>query len=200
MNKSPDQEEVNKTVPHEWMTCRARADCWREELDLLQEEMHQVIAFLEWKLSSWGDKAQSRLDSVTADVQNGIDAYAHKQESMYHELAVSLANQWLPCLLTWGLDVSWAGTYPWAAEIICPPKSSGAQKVPSSSDPAGVEMPSPNMNQVGIIKPVDLHGNSGDDSDKGDFPGADSGGGIHDEGENSDGLTIGFDYDDKYMS
>ena len=33
------KKEVNETVHHEWMTCRARADCWREELELLQAEI-----------------------------------------------------------------------------------------------------------------------------------------------------------------
>ncbi|KAF9643122.1 hypothetical protein BDM02DRAFT_3104848, partial [Thelephora ganbajun] len=109
-------EEVNETVRHEWMTCRARADRWREESDLLQEEMRRVIAFLEWKSTSWGGKVGSRLGSVTADIQHGIDSYARKQASTYHELAVSLANQWLPRLLTLELDITWVGTYPWACQ------------------------------------------------------------------------------------
>ena len=36
---NPEGEEVNETVRHEWMTCRARADRWKEESSLLQEEM-----------------------------------------------------------------------------------------------------------------------------------------------------------------
>ena len=33
------QQEVNETAHHEWMTCRARADRWMEEEEMLQEEM-----------------------------------------------------------------------------------------------------------------------------------------------------------------
>jgi hypothetical protein len=35
----PSEQEVNETIRHEWMTCRARADRWKEESELLQEEM-----------------------------------------------------------------------------------------------------------------------------------------------------------------
>ena len=34
-----EQQEVNETARHKWMTCRVRADCWMEEEELLQEEM-----------------------------------------------------------------------------------------------------------------------------------------------------------------
>ncbi|KAF9779709.1 hypothetical protein BJ322DRAFT_986259, partial [Thelephora terrestris] len=90
----PSEQEVNETVCHEWMTCRARADRWKEESELLQEEMRRVVAFLEWKSTWWSGKVGSHLGLVTADVQHGIDSYARRQADTYHELAVSLANQW----------------------------------------------------------------------------------------------------------
>ena len=43
---SPD--EVNKDMRVEWAQCTACADCWEEEVILLQEEMRQVMQFLEW--------------------------------------------------------------------------------------------------------------------------------------------------------
>ena len=196
----PDQEEVNETVRHEWMTCRARADRWREELDLLQEEMRRVIAFLEWKSSSWGERVGSRLGSVAADIQHGIDSYAHKQANTYHKLAVSLANQWLPHLLALGLDTAWAGIYPWATEIIHPPSSSNIHRNPSSSDLAAAKMAPPDTRRDGGTKLVDLGDDSGDESDDGGHPGTDDEGDRHDEGENSDGVMMGFEYDDEYMS
>ena len=116
------EKEVNETVRHEWMTCRARADRWREESELLQEEMRRVIGFLEWKSRSWNKRVGSRLGSITADVQHGVDCYARKQASTYHELAVSLANQWLPHLLALGLNIAWASVYPWTIKIIPPVK------------------------------------------------------------------------------
>jgi hypothetical protein len=188
-----EREEVNEIIRHEWMTCRARADRWKEESVLLQEEMRRVIAFLEWKSSSWGEGVGSRSDSVTADIQHGIDAYARKQASTYHGLAVSLANQWLPYLLASGLDIAWAGTYPWAAKIISsvvghPPGSKAHENSPpSSSSPA--KMPPPGEKRSGAIERAVSDGDSEDDDEEEDAY----------DGEDSDGLGLGFEYDDDYM-
>ena len=199
---STEGEEVNETVRHEWMTCRARADRWREESDLLQEEMRRVVAFLEWKSHSWDRSVGSRLGSVTADVQNGIDAYARKQASMYHELAISLANQWIPYLLASGLGISWVKTYPWAAKISPTIEDPlGPSNLPDnlSSDglsPARITLPNQKLDSVS--KPAfDGSGGESDDGDYLQFDGQDA---VRDEGENSDGLGMGFEYDDVYMS
>ena len=201
----PSDEEVNETVRHEWMTCRARADRWGEELELLQEEMRRVVVFLEWKSSWWGRKVGSRLGTVATDVQHGIDTYALKQANTYHELAVSLANQWLPSLVEWKLDIKWVKEYPWANAIVHSQGSSSTQEDPSSSDPAAAgtsdpaaaETSDPNTERGGI-KEVGANDDSGDESDDGGHPEAD--GRVRDDGEDSDGLAIGFEYDDEYMS
>ena len=192
-SEAADGTEVHESIRHEWMMCRARADRWSEESDLLQEEMRRVIVFLEWKSSSWGERAGSRLGSVTADIQHGIDAYARRQASTYHELAVSLANQWLPCLLAWKLDTVWAETYPWAAAILHPPDPPPADENPPSSKAAAAKVVPPSTNQGDGTKQAGFDDDSGEDSDEVDHPGAD-GGGITDEGENSDGLGMGFEY------
>jgi len=195
---SSDQQ-VNETVRHEWMTCRARADRWREELDLLQEEMRRVIAFLEWKSGWWVGKVGSRSSSAAADIQHGVDAYARKQANTYHLLAVSLANQWLPHLLEWKLDITWAKVYPWAIGIahVQDQCSSSIQENPSPSNPAVAEMGHPNTVQGGGIDPADPD-DDGDESDGEDHLGVDAG--TCDDGEDGDALVMGFEYDDRYMS
>ena len=84
-----EQQEVNETVRHEWMTCRARADRWIEEEELLQEEMRRVVVFLEWKSRAWSEKVGVREGSCTPDIQRGVDAYARKQANIYREIATS---------------------------------------------------------------------------------------------------------------
>ena len=163
------EREVNETVRHEWMTCKARADRWREESELLQEEMRRVIGFLEWKSRSWGERVGSRLGSIAADIQHGIDCYARKQANTHHELAVSLANQWLPHFPALRLDVR-ASDWP------------SARMAPPSDKPAGFD-----------------RGNEDESGDE-SFSETDGEGSIRDEGESSDGLGIGFEYDDEYMS
>ena len=113
-----EQQEVNETVRHEWMTCRARADRWMEEEELLQEEMRRVIVYLEWKSRAWTEKVGVRAGSCTPDIQHGIDAYARKQANTYHELAVSFAGQWLPYFSVSGLGTEWTAEFPWASQIL----------------------------------------------------------------------------------
>ena len=196
---STEGEEVNEIVRYEWMTSRARADRWREESDLLQEEMRRVIAFLEWKSQSWDRNVGSRFGSVTADIQNGIDAYARKQAATHHELAISLVDQWIPYLLTSGLDTSWAKAYPWAAKTASPAveRSLGSSDPRDSSslgDPSAAKTTPPSQ-KPDFIEPA--FDGSEDDSDGGNHPQLD---GQDDEGESSDGLELGFEYDDDYMS
>jgi hypothetical protein len=197
----PSEQEVNETVRHEWMTCRARADRWKEEAELLQEEMRRIIAFLEWKSTWWGEKVGSRLGSVTADVQHGVDSYARKQANVYHRLAASLAGQWIPHLLASQLDISWAKTYSWASEITSPvakdPRDSSSHRNPPSDDPSSKEITPPSGQQHSAIEPTDFDNNSGDEGNNEDIARVY---GDHDEGESSDGVgIIGFEYDDEYM-
>lgn len=197
-------EDVNETVHHEWMTCRARADRWREESDLLQEEMRRVIAFLEWRSFWWCRNVGSRLGSVTADIQHGIDSYACKQANTYHELAVSLGNQWIPHLLLLGLDISWTKTYPWAANIVspavehplCSPTLHGN---PMSGNQSPARIITPCEKQDGVTKPVDYNSDGGDESEDESDPEVSGEDCIYDEGESSDGLGMGFEYNDEYM-
>ena len=112
------QQEVNETVRYEWMTCRARADRWIEEEELLQEEMRRVIVYLEWKSRTWTEKVGIRMGSCTPDIQHGIDAYARKQANIYYELAVSFASQWLPYFSVSGLGTKWLAEFPWASQIL----------------------------------------------------------------------------------
>lgn len=201
----PPEEEVNETVRHEWMTCSARADRWKEELDLLQEEMRRIIAFLEWKSTWWGEKVGSRLGTVAADIQHGIDGYARKQANTYHHLAVSLANQWIPHLLALKLDASWANAHPWAAKILSPvvqqPQDSlDHHNNPLPTGPSSMKGNLPSSQQDGAIESAGVENNSGDDGDDGNFLEAFEECDDDDLGNSSDGLGVGFEYDDEYMA
>ena len=195
----PPEQEVNNTVRHEWMTCRARADRWQEESDLLQEEMRRVVAFLEWKSMWWSEKVGARLGSITADVQHGINGYARKQASIYHKLAASLAHQWIPHLLTLDLDISWAKTYPWANGSACqtleqPVCSSGSLGPLMGNKP--LSNTTSLSQQDGGAELAGFNSNSEDESCDDNFLEV----GNHDEGESSDGFGIGFEHDDYHKS
>lgn len=200
----PPEHEVNETVRHEWMTCRARADRWKEESELLQEEMRRIIAFLEWKSTWWGSKAGSRSGHISADIQHGVDSYARRQASTYHELAVSLAKQWIPHLTSLGLDVSWTKSYPWASAIGSvekqPLRSSKPDEVKSSGVAPSSVATFHNLQKDGATNSASFK-NRDDIEDEGDdildLDGRHDG---WDEGESSEGFGMGFEYDDNYMT
>ena len=177
----PPEEEVNETVRHEWTTCRARADRWREESDLLQEEMRRIITFLEWKSTWWAGKVGSRLGSITTDIQHGVDSYARRQSSIYHELAVTLGKQWIPCLVALKLDISWTESYSWASDITkLPMDSSNSHGSRSSGGPPPPKPTSPGGQQGGAVESAGFDNGSEYESDGGPpYPGY----GDYDEGE-----------------
>lgn len=113
-----EQQEVNETARYEWMTCQARADRWKEEEELLQEEMRRVVVYLEWKSQMWSDRVGIRVGLCTPDIQNGINAYAHRQSNTYNEIAVLFSSQWLPYLNACGLKTEWAKTLPWFSQTL----------------------------------------------------------------------------------
>ena len=116
-----EQREVYETARYEWMTCKARADRWMEEVELLQEEMRRVVVFLEWKSCWWSGGVGARAGSCPPDVQQGVDAYARRQANVYREMALLVAEQWLPYLKAHGLDIGWATDLPWLSGILSHP-------------------------------------------------------------------------------
>jgi len=102
------EEEVNEMLRAEWTTSFARLERWAEEVELLQEEMRRVIAFLEWKSVDWLAKVDARGGDLASDVQSGLRAYARKQAAIFHNLAMSFAKLWYPTLASYGLRHSWA--------------------------------------------------------------------------------------------
>ena len=101
-------EEVNKEMRVEWAQCVARADRWEEEVILLQEEMRRTTQFLEWRSSDWFAKAGSRTVAITAALRSGLLAYANKQGSIFHHLAVRFSQRWRSALVSLSLPHAWA--------------------------------------------------------------------------------------------
>ncbi|KAJ7170315.1 hypothetical protein C8R43DRAFT_1120743 [Mycena crocata] len=77
----------------EWMRARARADRWREELILLEEEMRRVIVFCIWKANWWRERVAARpgVDDVLAE---GLSAYALEQVNRETRWSTTWASRW----------------------------------------------------------------------------------------------------------
>ena len=101
------EEEVNEMLRVEWTTSFARLERWSEEVELLQEEMRRVVAFLEWKSGDWLAKVDARGGEPASDIQSGLRAYAKKQAAIFHNLAISFTKLWYPTLVSYDLRHSW---------------------------------------------------------------------------------------------
>lgn len=214
------EQEVNETARHEWMTCRARADRWVEEEELLREEMRRVLVYLEWKSRSWSGRVGVRAGSCSSDIQHGLDAYARKQANVYHELAVLFAGQWVPYLKACGLETKWTTELSWLSPVLLrqthlstqfstiPMDAPSISAVGSSSSTGALEVgqrPHDNRappktqcnggNYRGSREYSSEEEKASDDEEEGE---SDVDGGFSDCSEPGD--EPGFEYDDDYMS
>jgi hypothetical protein len=95
----------------EWMKSCARAERWSEEVLLTEEEMRRVLYFLDWKARWWTDQIPLQANKPP-ELREGCIAYAAKQATVLHNLALSFAQQWRPILEGYGMHtMKWPAAY-----------------------------------------------------------------------------------------
>ena len=78
----------------EWCRSQARASRWIEEVELLQEEMHCILAFLTWQ-GQWRETQCNRVEpDVPAEAADGLRAYAQHQAAVRHTLYCCFQFAW----------------------------------------------------------------------------------------------------------
>ncbi|KAJ7660352.1 hypothetical protein DFH06DRAFT_988965 [Mycena polygramma] len=85
--------KLHEDIRVEWLRSRARADRWREELILVEEEMRRTIEFCHWKQRWWLARAETRPDG-SAQLQEGVRAYALEQANREERWAVTWSAKW----------------------------------------------------------------------------------------------------------
>jgi len=108
-------EEVAVSIRAHWARCQARAEWYKEEVKLTVEEMRRTVEFFAWK-SRWWLKLQDERAMSDAppdpQVQHGLQAYAHRQASMYSSLASIYIKHWQKFLVEHSLGLDWLRLYP----------------------------------------------------------------------------------------
>ena len=94
----------------EWAKSKARADCWREEIQLLCEEMRRVIQYFSWKAQWWTIQG-SHCGDAQEFIHHGAAAYAAKQATMFDNMAKAFAADWYPYLISQSLSAQWPIQY-----------------------------------------------------------------------------------------
>ncbi|KAJ7733908.1 hypothetical protein B0H16DRAFT_1327784 [Mycena metata] len=95
-----DGAAMHEAVRIEWAKVRARSHRWREEVDLLEEEMGRVVRFFFWRAEEWSAQV-GRKGLVDGPQLEGETAYARRQAAVQLGLAESCAGEWqaLPDLI-----------------------------------------------------------------------------------------------------
>ncbi|KAJ6476812.1 hypothetical protein C8R45DRAFT_833720, partial [Mycena sanguinolenta] len=97
-----DGAAMNEAVRIDWAKTRARCHRWREEVDLLEEEMARVLRYCDWRAAWW--MQQRGLREVDEMQSEGETAYATCQATIQAQLARSFSTEWahLPALIRQG--------------------------------------------------------------------------------------------------
>jgi hypothetical protein len=79
----------------EWAKTRARAHRWTEEVDILEEEMRQILVFVEWKAQWWWGMKDGRPDvQENAAAREGFSAYTERQAAIQETLKMRFEREW----------------------------------------------------------------------------------------------------------
>ncbi|KAJ7670787.1 hypothetical protein DFH06DRAFT_1320708 [Mycena polygramma] len=98
-----DGAAMNEAVRIEWAKIRARSHRWREEVDLLEEEMARVGRYLRWRSTWWTQRVDGRMLPAGAQLE-GETLYALRQAATFAALEERYAKEWeaLPGLIQRG--------------------------------------------------------------------------------------------------
>jgi hypothetical protein len=77
----------------EWLKCRARANRWKEEVQLVEEEMRRALEFSRWLSSRWMQRATVRT-GITSNLQEGLRAYAAEMADMENRRIILWRLTW----------------------------------------------------------------------------------------------------------
>ena len=89
---SPDSAS-DDILRSEWAKSRAHAVCAMEEVQLLHEEMHRVLVFLDWKSSWWMSKKVAEHVKGEA-LSEGLAAYVVEQAALQIQLKTAFQAIW----------------------------------------------------------------------------------------------------------
>ncbi|KAF8122930.1 hypothetical protein K438DRAFT_1651868, partial [Mycena galopus ATCC 62051] len=93
----PDVKEdgtLHEDIRIEWTKARARAERWREELLLLEEEMRRVLEFCAWKARWWDQRVDSGRPGINPELAEGLRAYALEHAAQQRAWEVQWGKKW----------------------------------------------------------------------------------------------------------
>ncbi|KAF8210750.1 hypothetical protein K438DRAFT_1958972 [Mycena galopus ATCC 62051] len=84
---------LHEDIHIEWTKARARAECWKEELILLEEEMRRILVFCAWKAHWWDEKLDAH-PGVSMELAEGLWAYVLEQAAQEQAWESEWRRKW----------------------------------------------------------------------------------------------------------
>ncbi|KAG6808072.1 hypothetical protein H0H92_005517, partial [Tricholoma furcatifolium] len=89
-----DDQSLNEGILLEWLKARARAERWREEICLVEEEMRLVLEYGRWRATWWREQGKKREVSSTV-LAEGLLAYAMEQAQVEEARVSACELRWI---------------------------------------------------------------------------------------------------------
>ncbi|KAI0684985.1 hypothetical protein C8T65DRAFT_712842 [Cerioporus squamosus] len=106
-SSSPDLADAPANVQNS-LADRARAMCWSEEVELLQEEMRRTMAYHQWAATHWSSLVDQTFPDHP-DYREGANAYALRQAAMRDSMRAFSEKSW--CYVrAWNYDTASASS------------------------------------------------------------------------------------------
>ncbi|KAG1735898.1 uncharacterized protein EDB91DRAFT_1238142 [Suillus paluster] len=87
-----EDEVVQDCLRVEWCKARTRMMHWKEEIELLEEEMHRILQFIQWHALWWDNVAH--LHALVGAEKEGVVAYATRQAHLHRDLSAKFETSW----------------------------------------------------------------------------------------------------------
>lgn len=113
-NTGINDPQLRAIMRVEWCKAIARADRFKEEVELTVEEMRRTLSFFEWTAGHWEQLGEARVGEYTLGeaVTAGMRAYAARQASLYRRRIDAYVEDWYECLELKALGSDWLKSYP----------------------------------------------------------------------------------------
>ena len=104
--------ELQDVMCIEWCKAVARAEQFREEVELVVEEMRRTLLFFEWAAGNWEQMGEARVgEPIDEGTVVGIKAYAACQAVLYRQLVNVFIQDWYETLEHKSLGSHWLPNY-----------------------------------------------------------------------------------------
>ena len=118
-NAGINHPELQPVMCVEFCKAVARAKRFREEVEIVVEEMRQMLQFFKWLAIRWERFGDARVGEPTLDDNTtaGLRAYAARQAALYRKLTNIFIQDWYSCLALKSLGSDWLSEYPPPEEV-----------------------------------------------------------------------------------